>query len=43
MNDAAPSHKSLYRWEKRPSTLDKPSKPKKHGKKNSNNKKRKFH
>ncbi|CAF1316067.1 unnamed protein product [Adineta steineri] len=27
MNDAAPSHKSLYRWEKRQSTLDQPSKP----------------
>ncbi|UJR25206.1 hypothetical protein I4U23_006558 [Adineta vaga] len=27
MNDAAPSHKTLYRWEKRQSALDKPSKP----------------
>lgn len=31
MNDAAPQHKTLYRWEKRQSTLDKPSKPSKHG------------
>ena len=36
MNDAAPPHKTLYRWEKRQSTLDQPSKPTKHGKKNLN-------
>lgn len=33
MNDAAPPHKTLYRWEKRQSALDKPAKPTKHGKK----------
>ncbi|CAF4077701.1 unnamed protein product [Rotaria sp. Silwood2] len=30
MNDAAPPHKTLYRWEKRQSALDQPSKPTKH-------------
>lgn len=34
MNDAEPSNKTLYRWEKRKSALDQPSKPLKHGKKN---------
>ncbi|CAF3337295.1 unnamed protein product [Rotaria sp. Silwood1] len=33
MTDAAPPHKALYRWEKRQSALDQPSKPTKHGKK----------
>jgi hypothetical protein len=33
MTDAAPPHKTLYRWEKRQSALDQPSKPTKHGKK----------
>lgn len=32
MNDAAPPHKTLYRWEKRQSTLDQPPKPTKNGK-----------
>jgi hypothetical protein len=32
MTDAEPPHKTLYRWEKRQSTLDQPSKPTKHGK-----------
>ena len=31
MNDAEASSKPLYRWTKRPSALDKPSKPTKHG------------
>jgi len=31
MTDAAPSHKTLYRWEKRKSALDQPSKPTKNG------------
>ncbi|CAF0795052.1 unnamed protein product [Rotaria sordida] len=30
MNDAVPPHKTLYRWEKRQSALDQPSKPTKH-------------
>ncbi|CAF4624879.1 unnamed protein product [Rotaria sp. Silwood1] len=30
MTDAAPPHKALYRWEKRQSALDQPSKPTKH-------------
>ncbi|CAF3107753.1 unnamed protein product [Rotaria socialis] len=30
MNDAAPSNKPLYRWEKRTSALDRPPKPTKH-------------
>lgn len=32
MNDAVPPPKTLYRWEKRQSALDQPSKPTKHGK-----------
>ncbi len=36
MNDAVPPHKTLYRWEKRQSALDRPSKPTKHGKQLSN-------
>ena len=31
MTDAEPPHKALYRWEKRQSALDRPSKPTKHG------------
>jgi hypothetical protein len=36
MTDAVPPHKTLYRWEKRQSTLDQPSKPTKHGEKDFN-------
>lgn len=31
MNDAAATHKNLYRWERRTSALDQPAKEAKHG------------